>query len=134
MADLTATIELPPARRSVPAARRLVGELLQAWAAERYRDDATLLLSELVTNVIRHVDTGTPLVLHLTLSSTPSAPGLRISVADTSTTPPTPRTPVPPLPGRHGLHLVAALADQWGVDHHPTGKKVWFELSPTGTG
>jgi hypothetical protein len=130
MADLTATIDLPPIRRSVPAARRLLGELLRSWAADHYGGDASLLLSELVTNVIRHVDTRASLVLRVDLSE----PALRISVADASPTHPTLREPAPQQPGGHGLQLVAALANQWGVDEHPTGKQVWFELHQTRTG
>jgi hypothetical protein len=31
--------------------------------------------------------------------------------------------------GGRGMFLVQALAHRWGVDHHPTGKQVWFEVS-----
>ena len=40
---LRAAVDLPPVDRSAAAARRLVGQLLDAWAAEVFRDDATLL-------------------------------------------------------------------------------------------
>ncbi|MDN5747769.1 MAG: ATP-binding protein [Pseudonocardia sp.] len=132
-ATLSATIDLPPAARSVPAARRVLAELLTTWAAERYRDDASLLVSELVTNVVRHVAGGSNMVLEVHLSE----PGLRICVVDASATRPTRREPGAGEPGGHGMRLVAAVADRWGSEAHQSGKRVWFELrdaDPAGVG
>jgi anti-sigma regulatory factor (Ser/Thr protein kinase) len=120
---LHAALDLPPAIRSVPAARRLVSQLLVAWAAEAFSDDAILLVSELVTNVVRHVSGQVALRVEVALSE----PGLHVAVVDSS--------PVPPVPGPrgsqggHGILLVAALADRWGSELHGTGKRVWFELA-----
>jgi anti-sigma regulatory factor (Ser/Thr protein kinase) len=80
----TAQAELPPTAPSVPAARHILGELLHAWAADHLLDDAALLLSELVTNVVRHVAPAACLVLSLELT----APRLRVAVTDASPTPP----------------------------------------------
>ena len=123
-AALTATIDLPPEHRSVPAARRVLSELLAGWAAEHYRDDANLLLSELVTNVMRHVPSRDNMVLEIHLS----APGLRVAVVDTSTTTPSLERSSGRSAGGHGLKLVAAIADRWGSEAHASGKRVWFEL------
>lgn len=126
--DLSATVDLPSVVRSVPAARRVIAELLRAWSAERYCDDAVLLVSELVTNVIRHVHTGSSLVLHVDLTD----PRLRISVADSSTVRPVPREPAAAAPGGHGLHMLTAIASRWGSEEHRGGKRVWFELGTAG--
>lgn len=121
---LRATIDLPPVSRSVPVARRVLGELLVSWAAERFHDDASLLVSELVTNVVRHVAGTANMVLEVRLSG----PGLRVGVVDSSALPPqTRRTPATD-PGGHGMLLVAAVADRWGSERHRGGKRVWFEL------
>jgi anti-sigma regulatory factor (Ser/Thr protein kinase) len=124
---LHASVELPPARRSVPAARRLVAQLLSAWAAEAFYDDAVLLVSELVTNVVRHVS-GPVLRVELALSG----PGLHVAVVDASPVLPAaaPRGPQ----GGHGIGLVDALADRWGSERCGSGKRVWFELGPRGAG
>jgi anti-sigma regulatory factor (Ser/Thr protein kinase) len=121
-ADLLASIELPSTRRSVAVARRVVAHLLTGWAAEPLRDDTVLLLSELITNVVRHVVGPTVLRIDLRLSD----PSLRVAVLDPSPTLPTLADQGPS--GGHGLHLVAALADQWGSEPHDDGKRVWFEL------
>ena len=124
---LRATVDLPPVARSAAAARRLVAQVLEAWAAESFCDDATLLVSELVTNVVRHVAGHVALRVEVALThSALAGPGLRVAVVDSSTMPPVvgPRGPE----GGYGLGLVVALADRWGSEEHGAGKRVWFEL------
>jgi serine/threonine-protein kinase RsbW len=121
---LTAAIDLPRAVGSVPAARRMLAELLSSWAADRFHDDATLLLSELVTNVVRHVSSRSKMVLEVSLSE----PRLRVAVVDASATPPATDAGRDSASGGHGLQLVEALADRWGSDAVTGGKRVWFEL------
>jgi hypothetical protein len=126
MSALHAALDLPPAPRSVPTARRVVAQLLTAWAAEAYSDDAALLVSELVTHVVRHVpgDAAMTVEVHLT----PSA--LQVAVVDGCTTLADVRPPT--AQGGHGLWLIAAVADRWGSEKHVRGKRVWFELRATG--
>lgn len=123
---LQATIDLPPVRRSVPVARRVLAQLLSAWAAEPLRENAELLVSELVTNVVRHVagDTAMQVEVHL------AAPVLRVTVADSSAV--APARLDPSASGGHGMWLLAAVADRWGVEEHGRGKRVWFELRGQG--
>ncbi|MDT7618263.1 MAG: hypothetical protein QOF00_5710 [Pseudonocardiales bacterium] len=120
---LRATIDLPPDPRSVPAARSVVAQLLAAWAAGSFCDNALLLLSELVTNVLRHVVSDAALQVQVHLAD----PVLRVSVADDSADPP--RTLEPGAAGGHGMWLLAVLADRWGSEQHGSGKQVWFELT-----
>jgi hypothetical protein len=145
---LRAAVDLPPVAGSAAAARRLVGQLLDAWAAEGFRDDATLLVSELVTNVVRHVTGEVAMRVEVALTApapTRSAltfparalpaltgPGLQVAVVDSSAARPVLRTPGPH--GGHGLGLVAVVADRWGSEDHGAGKRVWFELAPRGRG
>jgi anti-sigma regulatory factor (Ser/Thr protein kinase) len=124
---LTATIDLPPEQRSVPTARRLLTELLGSWAAGQYGDDASLLLSELVTNVVRHVASATKLVLEVRLTGL----ALRVAVIDGSPALPLVSDRPDDSAGGHGLLLVAAIADRWGSEPHADGKRVWFELART---
>jgi anti-sigma regulatory factor (Ser/Thr protein kinase) len=124
---LRAAVDLPPVARSAAAARHLVEQVLAAWAAEAFIADAALLVSELVTNVVRHVTGPLAMRVEVALSDGgPAGPGLRVAVVDSSAAPPVvdPRGPE----GGHGLGLVLALADRWGSEEHGSGKRVWFEL------
>ena len=128
---LQATVDLPPVARSAAAARRLVAQVLEAWAAESFCEDATLLVSELVTNVVRHVAGPLSMRVEVALSDGGSAgPGLRVAVVDSSAVPPVVGARGPH--GGHGLGLVVALADRWGSEEHGAGKRVWFELGRAG--
>lgn len=121
------TIESTPDAPSL--ARRLVtahGAHLPAEVVE----DALLLVSELVSNAVRH---GRPEIA-LSLLTTPST--LRIAVSDQGVEIPAARTPdhATPVPvvatsGR-GLAIVEAVAQAWGIvaAEPPPGKTVWFEL------
>lgn len=80
----------------------------------------TLLVSELVSNAVRHASAE---FVDLRAAVTSSA--VRVEVGDDG--PGFEATPLPPEPGRThgwGLYLVDELADRWGVD----GARVWFEL------
>jgi anti-sigma regulatory factor (Ser/Thr protein kinase) len=126
MPALHAALDLPPTPRSVPAARRVVAQLVTAWAAEAYSDDAALLVSELVTNVVRHAAGEAVMTVEVDLTRT----ALQVAVVDGSTVPADARTPT--AQGGHGLWLVAAVADRWGSEKHVRGKRVWFELRAAG--
>ncbi|RBY91475.1 ATP-binding protein [Blastococcus sp. TBT05-19] len=126
MSTLIASFDLPPTAASVPVARRLVRELMQAWGARQDRDDAALLVTELVANVVDHVG-GSDC---LTLEATFSEDWLRLGVVDCSPT----RPEVQELDGDsvrgRGMHMVQVVADRWGCEDHRGGKRVWFELRP----
>ena len=126
LSALNAAVDLPSVPRSVPAARRVVTHLLTAWAAEGYRDDAALLVSELVTNVVRHVAGEAAMTVEVHLTRT----ALQVAVVDGSTAAADTRPPT--AQGGHGLWLVAAVADRWGSEEHGSGKRVWFELGRAG--
>ncbi|TFV76802.1 ATP-binding protein [Blastococcus sp. CT_GayMR19] len=127
MSSLTASIDLPPTRSSVPAARHLLLEILRAWDVPQDLDDAALLVTELVANVIDHVRGEASLSLELAVSDG----WLRISVADGSSIRPVVRELEHEQPRGRGLLLVKAIADRWGSEDHRGGKRVWFELRPT---
>jgi anti-sigma regulatory factor (Ser/Thr protein kinase) len=121
-AVLRAPLDLPTTTGSVPIARHLVAQLLAAWSAKARHEESMLLLSELVTNVVRHVRPSTTFTIELILSQLK----LRMSVLDGSPTPPVVRDRSPA--SGHDLWLVTAMADRWGSARHGAGKQVWFEL------
>jgi len=85
--------------------------------------DATLVLSELVTNALRY-----GLGDIVTFGSL-DEDQVRVSVTDAGDELP---DMVPNAPGRIGglgLHVVGRVADTWGVAPFPGGKTVWATLS-----
>ena len=126
MSSLTASIDLPPRASSVPAARHLLLEILRSWDVPHDLDDAALLVTELVANVVDHVHGEAALTLEFAVSDG----WLRISVADGSSVRPVVRELEQGQPRGRGLLLVKAIADRWGSEDHQGGKRVWFELSP----
>jgi anti-sigma regulatory factor (Ser/Thr protein kinase) len=123
-------IDLPVRPTAAREARDWFKALTGSWADEAARDAATLLLSEVVTNAVRHACGET---IDITVTLTHGR--LVTAVHDESPSPPT-RRRGHNLAGGWGLELMDLLSDRWGVDQHPgDGKTVWFELvDPTGDG
>ncbi|MFK0219209.1 ATP-binding protein [Streptomyces vinaceus] len=99
-------------------------------------EDVLLLVSEAVTNAVRHGGGPTELVLRLGPSGPDAAIAgagdLRIEVSDASRTFPHLRTPtVRGLPGGYGLNMMNLLARRWGVVPRDGGKTVWFDMPAT---
>jgi anti-sigma regulatory factor (Ser/Thr protein kinase) len=124
----SATMDLPPTSQSVTAARRLVRELLAVWDVPHDREDAELLVTELVANVVDHVRGEANLTLELSVSDT----WLRIGVVDGSSIRPVVQELSHERRRGRGMRLVEAIADRWGAEDHEGGKRVWFEMYPSG--
>ncbi|MFI9615805.1 ATP-binding protein [Streptomyces sp. NPDC052023] len=107
---------------SVRDARHLSIAQLKAWALDDVADTAELLVSELVTNALRH--TRGPLRLNLRLRDS----RLLCEVEDTESTGPVRRVVDADAEGGRGIELLELLADAWGSVRMPTGKTVWFEV------
>ena len=98
----------------------------RAWVLEhgatlnaQQRQDAALLVSELVTNAVVH-GIGT-----ISFRIDVDAGGIRVEVADEGDVTVAP-TPTPGAHGGWGLRLVDTIADEWGVLEGST--RVWFRL------
>ena len=126
MSSYAARLDLRPVVASVPLARHVTLDLLRGWRSAHDLDDAALLVSELVSNVVDHVEGEAVLTLELALADR----WLRISVADGSSIRPVVRELSEDRPRGRGLQLVEAIADRWGAEDHHGGKRVWFELAP----
>src|ERR1700709_2273311 len=103
------TVMTLPALLTAPhEARQFVHETLEAWHAETDLPEAELIVSELVTNAVRHE--GAPLTVALTVSVT----GVWIDVADEETQERVPRL----IAAQHaaetgrGLTIVDSLAEE----------------------
>ncbi|MGH2949849.1 MAG: ATP-binding protein [Solirubrobacteraceae bacterium] len=88
--------------------------------------DLRLLVSEVVTNAVRHANLAAGDVIRLVVDLADHA--LRVEVHDPGGGfVPSAPTPDPARPSGWGLYLVAELADRWGVDSDEV-TLVWFEL------
>ncbi|MBD0422873.1 ATP-binding protein [Streptomyces sp. TRM S81-3] len=110
---------------AVRAARSLVRGRLHGWGLDSVGDLAALLVSELVTNALRHA-TG-PIGVRLVRSSVDGV--LRVEVSDSLPEPPRERVAGPDDEGGRGLQLVASATRRWGTRPGEAGKTVWFELA-----
>lgn len=118
------SLVLPWEAASVPQARRFVRSVLQEWDCARYEEAATLLVSELVGNVVLHARSD----IEVELLDGPDGPVLVVS--DDS--------PVLPVVRRHsreaatgrGLWLLEQYSSAHGVDlsRPGPGKSVWAVL------
>ncbi|MHC5905817.1 ATP-binding protein [Streptomyces sp. S6] len=111
---------------AVRAARAVVRGKLRGWRLESLSDVAVLLVSELVTNSLRHA-TG-PIGLRLVR---PAGLGdvLVVEVSDPLPDPPRERAPRPEDESGRGLQLLASASSRWGTRPDAAGKTVWFELA-----
>jgi anti-sigma regulatory factor (Ser/Thr protein kinase) len=113
-----------PALDTPSLARHELESWLPASLPEGDRSALRLLVSELVTNAIRHVSRSTqPVELDARITDA----AIRVEVRDGGTgfEPGTPRPRG--AEGGFGLFLVERMASRWGVETQD-GTRVWFEL------
>jgi len=122
-----------PELASVSAARAFVAAHLERWELDDPDGSIVLLVSELVTNAVRHTGTAVELTIAVADGT------VEVGVADSD-----PRvvthlrhdewgdaaraTEWQAESGR-GLYLVDVIAEEWGTEHLTGGKQVWFRLS-----
>lgn len=109
---------------SVTQARHFVRDVLRAWGLEPLIEDAQLGTTELVANAVRHAGTDLDLTIRVdgvvTIAIQDGQPELRRPVvADAGYL----------AENGRGLHIVAAIAHDWGITTAANGKVVWFNLA-----
>lgn len=119
-AGSTATWQLAADPAIVGDARHLVLDQLTAWDLDELAFSTELIVSELVTNAIRHA--GGPVRLRLIRADT-----LTCEVSDSSNTQPRMRRARSSEEGGRGLYIVAQLSHRWGSRYSRDGKTVWSE-------
>ncbi|MGH3341816.1 MAG: ATP-binding protein [Carbonactinosporaceae bacterium] len=122
---------LPPERQAawciaagdihVACARRRTRQVLDSWGLAELSDVTELLVSELVTNALRHA--AGPIRVHLLRTEQ----ALVCEIADGDAQLPHVRLSNLEDEGGRGLRLVMQLARCWGARPEATGKVVWFE-------
>ena len=130
---------------NVSRARHELREELREWGLSALADTAEVVLSELLTNAVRHART--PVGRHIETRYQMTTDGLRIEVHDANLTFPTmpPKAPSEDEESGRGLGLVAALTGgRCGVDARRAGidtgidtgieigKTLWAVISAAG--
>ncbi|MCW2999637.1 MAG: ATP-binding protein [Solirubrobacterales bacterium] len=122
-------IRLPAEGRGVQKARNLVDASGLTLPAD-IRDDLRLLISEVMTNAVRHgapaaEPSGATIRVRIGLEQE----RVRVEVHDPGTGfEPSPRGPGSDLGSGWGVHFVDQLAHRWGSGHDAGAWVVWFEL------
>ncbi|MEV5321627.1 SpoIIE family protein phosphatase [Streptomyces sp. NPDC052687] len=112
--------DVPADPAAVADVRARATRQVAAWGLTDLAMTTELIVSELVTNAIRHA--APPIRLRLIRDSR-----LTCEVADGSSTAPRLRHPRSTDEGGRGLFLVAQLAHRWGARYTPDGKIIWAE-------
>jgi anti-sigma regulatory factor (Ser/Thr protein kinase) len=115
-----ATWELPADPALVGEVRAAAIRQLADWGLDDASFAAELILSELITNAIRHG--AGPIRVRLLHDRT-----LICEVSDASNTAPHLRRAAATDEGGRGLFLVAQLSESWGTRYLPQGKVIWAE-------
>jgi PAS domain S-box-containing protein len=123
--DRIASWDLPADPAIVSDARARASQQLAAWGLEDVTFTTELLVSELVTNAIRHAHD--PIQLRIILDGE-----LSCEVFDGSSSAPQLRRADRYDEGGRGLMLVAQLAERWGTRHTSSGKIIWAQQALPG--
>ena len=118
-------LQLPPRVDSPARARQFVDHVLGGRCPASVTEATALLVSELVTNAVRHAGTD------LTLTLVTTRDGVRVEVRDHSAQ--MPQLARPTAGSGRGLMLVERIAHRWGMQREGGGKVVWCELTPRST-
>lgn len=119
------TLTLPAEPHAVGEARRWVVGVADGLLTPGAASDLRLVISELVTNSLRHGADGEA----IDLAITPKESFLCVQVTDDGPGPASaPRSMMPDEHGGFGLFLVEQLTRRWGITREDSRTRVWFEL------
>jgi anti-sigma regulatory factor (Ser/Thr protein kinase) len=118
--------ELPASPAAVSAARRAV-LAANGGVPSTVRADVLLLLTELVSNAVRHAKAGAGRTVHVELQQGARMIGVAVFDEGTGFTAEAPH-PERDGSGGWGLFLIDRIADRWGITPTGSGTCAWFEI------
>jgi GAF domain-containing protein len=134
--DSVASWDLPWAPESAGNGRILAAERIAAWGLSDLTETATLIVSELIGNAVRHaVGIGTGVaddvagLLRLRLLNLGDGT-VTCEVYDGSQATPRVRHPLLDDEFGRGLQLVAVTGEHWGTRYTEGGKCIWATIAP----
>lgn len=123
------SFQLPAFPDSVPLSRRLLNSFT-GWTTSEVQVRAELILSELVTNAIRHGSRRADDVINIDLTVEGAA--IFASVLDSGEPFAVPEfSPSADQIGGFGLHIVEQLASTWKIERRDDGNCVSFAVTGT---
>jgi anti-sigma regulatory factor (Ser/Thr protein kinase) len=134
------SLHLAAVPSAVPVSRAFVREALRFWKLDDHSSDVALMMSELASNAVKATGFADrqPKSWELTAQHVMAVQlravddELFVEVWDMSPLLPIRRTVTAETEGGRGLHLVEALAKEWGVYQPPAGGKiVWAKVALT---
>ncbi|MFF2362391.1 SpoIIE family protein phosphatase [Streptomyces sp. NPDC058122] len=145
--DVVSRTSLPGTPLAPAAARRFLRDTLLSWAElalpgaeiidDRLTDDASVVVSELVTNAVVHAGTDVELLCRLECPADGPPGPLVVEVSDQHPSRAIREDSAEPPYGTpeygRGLRLVSALSEAWGITYRPGVKTVWSRLLADGT-
>lgn len=130
--DSGISFTVAPEPESVTAARHFALSRLDDWQMGELRDDVALVVSELVTNALRHSLPPCPIEAParrpIRLCLLGRAPWLLCGITDAGEDAPRRKTPDFIAESGRGLHLVDSFTARWGWHGIPSGGKVVWAL------
>ena len=124
--ECPAEIVVPVRAESVKVARDWIGAVLGEWGQDAYV--ARVVVSELVTNVLRHTKSATA-----TVRVVQADKGTVVEVFDSSDVLPVPGSANLLSEDGRGLAMLGALAKEWGTQPLGGGGKAVWALLPEST-
>ncbi|MFE0454872.1 ATP-binding protein [Streptomyces sp. NPDC058914] len=125
---LRSVLPFEAAPAEVRLLRRAAVKQLSRWGTPVAVEEAELLVTELATNVVKHVGEGASATLILEWRGE----RLRLEVHDKSPIGPSLKTADCDEECGRGLHLIASLSVDWGTVLTAVGKAVWCEIALSG--
>ena len=124
----TSSLRVPHEITGVRRARHAVAEqLTAAGVPDAVRDDAMLVLSELVSNAVRHAEPLPTGEIGVSWSVTHDVIHLEITDGGSSTRPQANIVAMTSMGGR-GLDIVRSVSSEWGVTEGDSSVTVWADL------
>jgi anti-sigma regulatory factor (Ser/Thr protein kinase) len=113
--------QFEPHPQSAGEARTLLRNALAAWGAPLLYDSGSLILTEMISNALRHEKS-------ITVEFSYRPGHLHLEVTDSSTDLPERQSPGDDEENGRGLLLISALTTEWGFRPAPGGKTVYAML------
>jgi anti-sigma regulatory factor (Ser/Thr protein kinase) len=126
--EVSRTVRVPRSAASVAEVRKIVVRDLQSRdVAPEVVDEAEIVVSELVSNAVRHARALPDGTLRVHWKVKAGVVEVEVTDGGGDRTPrPAPRTIW--APSGRGLRIVRSLAHEWGVTEDRTGSTVWASL------
>lgn len=122
--DPALRVEVAADLEAIDGVRTQVVALAADWGFTDL-EDLEVVTSELVTNAIVHAGSSPVVEVRLV-----GGDCVEVAVTDTDPEPPVKRIPYEQHTRGLGLHIVDALAEEWGVREAAAGKVVWARVGP----